>query len=296
MSVHLDPETLGAGVLQAMPSTSPGAPLGTSPHQVVPHHPSGGHPPGAIRKVASGVGTFFRTSFVVGVSFIVGVVVLERFGPIEWRPSTWLGAFAGRQDAAQILTAIEARRAEFAMQKEEEARAQQEVAALQADNQRVTDAYKAQFDRGTAMAQTWAAGAKEALVLETQSRIAALKGMSGVSSTKDSVAMFCDLGKLLSPDIDCGDQLRASARHDRDAMTAEIVGNFRAQSVVIAQSLRDWSLGLPDPAELVAMKAKLDRLHPLPRAAVPPPPIPEQRTPPGGPVGSPPGTPPNGRT
>ena len=280
MSVHLDPETLGAGVLQAVPAASP--------YQVVPHPSSGGRPPGALRKVARGVGTFFRTSFVIGASLIVGVLALERFGPVELRPSTWLGVFAGRKDAAQILTAIEARRAEFAMQKEEEARAQQEIAALQADNQRVTDAYKAQFDRGTAMAQTWAAGAKEALVLETQSRIAALKGMSGVSSTKDSVAMWCDLGKVFSPDIDCGDKLRQSARYDRDAMTAEIVGNFRAQSVVIAQSLRDWSSGLPDPAELVAMKSKVDRLHPLPRALVPPPPIPERSTPPG--------TPPGGRT
>ena len=268
MSVHLDPETLGAGVLHPLPPVSPG----TSPHQVAPHH-SGGRPPGVLRKVAHGVGAAFRASFFVGASLVVGVLALERFAPIEWRPSTWLGTWAGRNDAAQILTAIEARRAEFAMQKEEESRAQQEIAALQADNQRVTDAYKAVFDRGTAQAQTWAAGAKEALVLETQSRIASLKGMSGVSSTKDSVAMFCDLGKLFSPDIDCGDQLRQSARVDRDAMTAEIVGNFKAQSLVIAQSLNDWSQGLPDPAQLVALKSKVDRLHPLPRAPVPPPPI-----------------------
>ena len=264
MSVHLDPETLGAGVLQPVPATSP--------HQVAPHH-SGGRPPGALRKVAGAAGTIFKTSAVVGVLLVLTVLCAERLAPVEWRPSTWLGAFAGRQDAAQILTAIEARRAEFAMQKEEEARAQQEIAALQADNQRVTDAYKALFDRGNVQAQTWAAGAKEALVLETQSRIAALRGMSGVSSTKDSVAMWCDLGKVFSPDIDCGDQLRRSARVDRDAMTAEIVGNFRAQSLVIAQSLNDWAQGLPDPAQLVALKSKVDRLHPLPRAAVPPPPI-----------------------
>ena len=270
MSVHLDPETLGAGVLQPLPAASP--------HQVASHPPSGGRPRGVLRKVAHGVGTIFRVSLLVGLSTSLGVIALERFAPIEWRPSTWLGTFAGRHDAAQILTAIEARRAEFAMQKEEEARAQQEVMALQADNQRVTDAYKAQFDRGTAMAQTWAAGAKEALVLETQSRIGALRGRAGVSSTKDNVAMLCDLGKFFSPDIDCGDGLRASARVDRDDMTAEITANFKAQSIVIAQSLRDWSLGLPDPAELVAMKSKVDRLHPLPRAAVPPPPIPERST------------------
>lgn len=264
MSVHLDPETLGAGVLQPVPATSP--------NQVAPHH-SGGRPPGALRKVAGAAGTIFKTSAVVGVLLVLTVLCAERLAPVEWRPSTWLGAFAGRQDAAQILTAIEARRAEFAMQKEEEARAQQEIAALQADNQRVTDAYKALFDRGNVQAQTWAAGAKEALVLETQSRIAALRGMSGVSSTKDSVAMWCDLGKVFSPDIDCGDQLRRSARVDRDAMTAEIVGNFRAQSLVIAQSLNDWAQGLPDPAQLVALKSKVDRLHPLPRAAVPPAPI-----------------------
>jgi len=85
--------------------------------------------------------------------------------------------------------------------------------------------------------------------------------------------MWCDLGKIFSPDINCGDDLRRSARVDRDAMTAEIVGNFRAQSLVIAQSLNDWSQGLPDPAQLVAFKSKVDRLRPLPRAPVPPPPI-----------------------
>ena len=264
MSVHLDPETLGAGVLQPVPTTSL--------HQVA-QHPSGGNRSGALRKTASLTGTIFKTSAVVGGLVVLTVLCAERLAPLPWRPSTWLGAFAGRQDAAQILTAIEARRAEFAMQKEEEARAQQEVMALQADNQRVTDAYKALFDRGNLQAQTWAAGAKEALVMETQSRIAALRGRSGVSSTKDSFAMLCDLGKVFSPDITCGDDLRQSARVDRDAMTSEIVGNFKAQSLVIAQSLNDWAQGLPDPAQLVAMKSKVDRLHPLPRAAVPPPPI-----------------------
>jgi hypothetical protein len=223
--------------------------------------------------VARGAGAAIKSSVLVGLVLVVGALGLERFGPIEWRPSTIIGTFAGREHAAKVLTAFNASRAEFAMQKEEEARAQQEVMALQADNQRVTDAYKALFDRGNLQAQTWAAGAKEALVMETQSRIGALRGRSGVSSTKDSFAMLCDLGKVFSPDIDCGDQLRQSARVDRDAMTAEIVGNFKAQSLVIAQSLNDWAQGLPDPAQLVAMKSKVDRLHPLPRAAVPPPPI-----------------------
>lgn len=269
MSVHLDPETLGAGVLQPVPPVSPGI----SPHQMASHPLRGQPSEGVLRKVAHGVGTAFRVSFFVGAALLVGVLALERFGPIEWRPSTLLGTWPGRTETAQILTAIEARRAEFAMQKEEEARAQQEIAALQADNQRVTDAYKALFDRGNMQAQTWAAGAKEALVLETQSRIAALRGMGGVSSTKDTVAMLCDLGRAFSPDITCGDTLRASARVDREAMTEEITANFRAQSLVIAQSLGDWAQGLPDPAQLVALKSKVDRLHPLPRAAVPPPPI-----------------------
>ena len=101
MSVHLDPETLGAGVLQPVPTTSP--------HQVASHH-SGGRPPGVLRKVAHGVGSAFRASFFVGFSLVVGVLALERIAPIEWRPSTWLGTWAGRNDTAQILTAIEARR------------------------------------------------------------------------------------------------------------------------------------------------------------------------------------------
>ena len=178
------------------------------------------------------------------------------------------------KEAALLLTSIEAKRAEIAMQKEEEARAQQEVVALQADNERVTAAYKVLFDRGNLMAQQWATGAKEALLIDMNTRVAALKGKAGVSSTKDTVAMLCDLGKVFSPDIDCGDPLRASAQVDRAAITEEIVANYRAQSLVIAASLQDWSKGLADPAQIVAVKGKIERLYPLPRAPIPAQPIP----------------------
>lgn len=267
MSIHLDPDALGSGVMQ------PGAAL-PSP---LPAHPAAGglasRRPGVLRQVAHGLGSFFRGSLLMGVLLVVGLFVLERFGPVEWRPSTFIGSFAGREQTASLLTSIEAKRAEVAMLKEEEARAQQEVIALQADNERVTAAYKALFDRGTMLAQAWANAAKEALMLEMQTRVAGLRGRTGVSSTKDTVAMLCDLGRVFSPDITCGDSLRESAREDRHAVSAEVVENFRQQSKAIAQSLNDWSQGLPDPAQVVAMKAKVDRLYPGPRAPVPSPPL-----------------------
>lgn len=258
MSIHLDPETLGR---VSAPQPSPSVPVVAAP------------PVGVARRTGRAALSLVKLSTLAVPLLLVGAFLLERFAPIDWRPSSWLGGFGGRRDAAHVLTAIEARRAEAAVLNEEQARAQQEIIALQAANERVSTAYRALYDRGSAQAQAWAAAAKEALLLETQNRVASLKGRTGNSSMKDTVAMFCDLGALVSPDITCGDPLRESAKAERDAMTAEIVANFQRQSLVIAASLKDWSQGLPDPAELVAAQHRVGAVTAAPRAPTPPAPL-----------------------
>ena len=256
MSIHLDHQSLGTQGLARPLTAVPAAPT--------PIRPS------FKRKAWTAV----KTSTVVGVGLVVGAIAAERLAPIEWRPSTFIGAFAGREEAARILTAIEAKRAEVAMQQEEAARAQQEVIVIQANNERVTRAYDALFQRGNLLAQQWADGAKHILMLDTQNKLRALEGRAEVSATKDKVAMWCDLAGLLVPNVTCGDDLRRSAYNDRSAMSAEIIANYKRQSALIASSLQDWAQGLPDPAQVVAYKHKIEQLHPTPRAPIPPAPLP----------------------
>ena len=269
MSIHLDHQTLGASLFQPAPANQPAmGPQGQPPR-----------PPRSSMKTATRVIiTALTSSFVVGLALIVGGVAAERLAPMEWRPSTLIGAFAGREEAARILTSIAAKRAEFAMQQEETARAQQEVIVVQANNERVTKAYEALYQRGNMLAQQWAEGAKQTLIIDAQGKLEGLKGRAEISQTKDKLAMFCDLATFFNPEMNCGDPLRASAKNDRGAMSAEIVANFKAQSAIIATSLQDWAQGIPDPAQLVVYKNKIEQLHPLPRVPVPPAPIPSSAT------------------
>jgi hypothetical protein len=204
------------------------------------------------------------------------MMAAERAAPYSWKPSTLLGSYGGNSEAAHLLTGIQAQRAVFAMQQEETARAQQEVVVMQATNERFNRAYDALFQRGTAMAQQWAAGATQALVLDFQTRAQVLhEGMGGVSSSKDSLAFLCDFGTVLFQTPACGDALRGSARQDRDSMSTELVANYKRQSLAIAQSLHDWNAGLPDPAELMVMEAAAlkQATQPAPRQPVPPSPV-----------------------
>lgn len=258
MSINLNHETLGAGAFR------PGAPP-----------PSPARPPGKLARTLRGTAMVLSSTFVVGAI----VVVAEHVAPIDWRPSTMIGAFGGRQESARILASLDSARAMVAMQKEEEARAAQEVEALRANNERISQAYGQLFQRGTMLANHWAEGAKQTLLLNSQAKIEALKGRAEASSMKDTFGMLCDgLDILLmmgeGQATGCGDMLRKSARNDRVTMQTEIVEDYKAQSVNIATSLRDWAQGLPDPAEMVAAQNKIGQATPEQRAPVPPAPLP----------------------
>jgi hypothetical protein len=258
MSVFLDRETLGASAL----SSGPFSPL--------PPGPPGPRPRATFTAIAKVIG-----AVVVGGSglLFVGLIVAERFAPEEWRPSTLLGAFGGRQQAAAILSAIEAKRAEAAVLADEQGRVQQGVIALQADNDRVTKAYEALYQRGNMLAQEWARGANQILAINAQQRMAALTGRAEVSSDKDKWAKWCDFASLFSTQIDCGDQLRASAYRDRQAMSEEIIRDYEDKAKRVAVAARSWAEGLIDPAQVVADLNRITKLHPLPTPPVPPAPF-----------------------
>lgn len=267
MSLRIDPELLGTSALQ--PGPLKGGLLATSPSTAAP------------RGFAARLKVFFLTLFVLGYKMMTTTVLMvillavvlfaaERLGPIDWRPSTVIGAFAGHEQAAQLLTAIDAKRAEFAMEQEETARAQQEVLVVQANNERITKAYEALYQRGNLLAQEWARGATQILVLDTQGKLEALRGRAEVSARKDNLGFWCDVGNIfVSGQLPC-DSLRQSAQSDRSAMSAEVISNYKTQSAFIASSLQDWAQGLPDPAQLVAAQYKIGQVYPLPRLPVPP--------------------------
>lgn len=260
MTLHLDPDKLGTSFLQ--PGHVP------QPVQTV-------SPPPPRASVGRSI---LKTSGLVTLALFGGLFILERLAPLDWRPSTMIGAFSGREQSAQILSAIEAKRAEIAVAQEEAARAQQEILVLQANNERVTKAYEALYQRGNIMAAQWAEGAKQTLMMNTQAKIEGLRGRIANSADKDRWGMLCDGMDLLialgnGRATGCGDQLRASARDDRQAMQAEIIADYKAQSQAIASTLRDWAQGLDDPASVVAAKHHIDGLIPKPRALVPPPPL-----------------------
>lgn len=266
MSIHLDHQTLGNGTLQAGPAYPP---------PVKPEPPRGG----AVARFVRGSVVVLSSTVVLAILMILGVVIAEHFAPAGWRPSTLLGAFGGRKESAQMLASLDAARAMTAMQKQEEARALQEVEVVRANNERVTQAYVQLYQRGTVLAQQWGAAATDTLKMNTMAKIEGLRGTFENSATKDRLGMWCDGLDLLmqlggSQASGCGNQLRASAANDRANAQAEIVQDFKAQSAIIATSLRDWSQGLPDPAEVVAFQNKVGQTVPAARAPAPPAPLP----------------------
>mgnify|MGYP000847001873 FL=1 len=261
MSIHLDPDTLGAGVQHATPAAPP---MPTNPHLPIATQTG---------RIFSPIKTILTSAFVWGILLIFFLMGAERFAAADWKPSAIIGAFGGNQEAAHILTALEAQRALIAAQQQETARAQQQTIVVQAENERVTKAYEALYQRGNMMAQAWANNTAQILQTEMQADLRGLEGRMGVSRTKDSFAMWCDLGAVFSPDITCGDQLRESAANDRSAVRNEIMQSYKQKMAEAMETYKTWSEGLPDPAQMVAYKAKFDHLLPQDAAPTPAPPI-----------------------
>ena len=182
MSIHFDHDALAP-----VDGPSSGTPMDQIPSA------SGlpalrGSPGASLATLSRGVATTLTACAAVLKTALVSILgagaimlTVEAVAPVDWRPSTLIGTFGGRQEAAHILSVLAARRAEVAMQQEELARAQQETLVIQANNERVTQAYAALFQRGNMMAQAWAQATSQALLLDTQNRI---RGLDGGRNTK----------------------------------------------------------------------------------------------------------------
>lgn len=230
-------------------------------------------PPFIRRALVTGA----QTSLVVGVLLFGTMFAMERLAPERWKPSTMLGAFGGNQEYAHIATSLEAKRAEAAALQQEIARAQQEIIAVQAANDRVTKAYEALYQRGNLMAQQWAQGAVQALLVTLETKRTTLEGKRNNAEVMDKLALMCSgLAHLWWPQIrEKCQALRDGAQAERDEVEDELAGTYKRQSAAIAASLRGWSQGLPDPAEMVVLQATARdmALQAAPRPAPPPSPI-----------------------
>lgn len=274
MSIHLQQTrpTLGG----VAPSPAPMA----SVHPLQPMAATAPPRRFAVGKALAGVfKTGLRASAVAVVVLFGTLFVVERFAAPEWKPSALIGTFGGNQEYAHTLASLDAHRAKVAVEQQEAARAQQEINALVAANQRVTEAYSALYQRGNLMAQAWANAAQQQLGLAMQARLEGLRGQVSNAGAKDRFAMLCEgLAIFMREASPYCTQLRDSAREDRASVEADIDAAFTRQSAFIATKLRTWSNGLPDPAELMAQRAAAQEqaLQAAPRAPVPPMPVPRQ--------------------
>lgn len=263
MSIYLDPEKLGAGNVK---------PKATAIPESNPPITAYARPMGPIRRVFWGIGFFLANFFKGGVSglilLVLTVVLLQRYGPPDMKPSAMMGEFGGNKRAAEIRAFIEEERALIAALETEKARAQQLVVATQAENERVTQAYRAQFERANMLAATWAETAKNAAAIALQVRMEGLRGRFATARTKDNFAMLCDGLSYLDPSITCGDSLRESAYNDREAATNEVMSTYRKQLQYIAATYTAWAKDLPDPAAIATYKASFDHLYPEPAATL----------------------------
>jgi len=269
MSIHLDHDTLGQNVLRPAPAASqsgqPGTALAVPPRRGFWS---------VLGRIGRALGGGLKVSVLLTLFLLLGAIALERIGPVPWKPSSMLGTYGGNLEASKLLTEIEAKRAMVAAEQQEIARAQQATIVIQANNERVTKAYEALYQRGNILAERWANAAVHALQVDAENRIRALGGRRSNSNFKDGLAMWADFADLLGAQTGgLGDRLRDSAREDRQSMTREIIANYQAQSKQVVDMLNDWSAKVPDPAKVIAFKAKVDELYPVPPAPAPPAPI-----------------------
>lgn len=228
-------------------------------------------PPRPVRTRRGRVGSMVKVSMITGVGCVGALFAAEHLGPPEWKPSTMIGAFGGKEQTAQILASLEAARAMTAMQEEEKARALQEVEVLRANQDRLTRAYQAEFDRGTELIRAGAAAAQEVLRASTMAKMKALSGKASTANQADVFAGLCTLGAALFQTPDCSRDASNYAAVQRSEIQTEIIEGWKQAQGQINQIARSWADGLPDPLDLIAKaQAQGQAFTPKPRAPVPP--------------------------
>jgi hypothetical protein len=234
MSLMIDHQTLGAEALEQTPRSSP---------ESAPRPPA----PPPSRPLFS----FVKLSTVTVVVFFLTLVIAEHAAPSQWRPSTVIGAFGGKEKTAEMLASLDADRALVAMQEQEKARAMQEIELFRANQDRLTRAYQAEYDRGTELIRAGAMAAQEILRASTMAKIEALRGKAENSNLADRIGAACSFLEMLSGNSVCSQEAHSYAAVQRGDMQAEIIGAWKRSQGEIIQIARSWADGLPDPLHLI---------------------------------------------
>lgn len=239
MSLLIDHQTLGADAL----SPAPGLPQPASP-------------PPPKRRPSRPLSSLVKGSFVTGIVFFLALFVAEHAAPSPWKPSTLIGAFGGKEKAAEMLASLEAARALVAMQEQEKGRALQETEILRANQERLTRAYQAEYERGTELIKAGAAAAQQALQHITMARLEGLRGKAENANMADRAGMLCSFLELLSGNSVCSEQAHAYAAAQRADAQAEIIASFKRANAELSHIALTWAEGLPDPMHLIEQAAR----------------------------------------
>jgi regulator of replication initiation timing len=217
-----------------------------------------------------------------GIAIVFGA--LERFAPLDYKPSSFVGAAGGNAELhhmAQALPGIQAQAAALAQEnarlEQEKTRAQAELAQVQAEAQsrsaqeaeitkgmvqNVVNYYSAIYQRGNVMSQATASMMTEAA--STRSNLVA-----GMNGGRVAMASLLDLGAGIASfmgDDDAVYRLQASRQAIATATVNEYEDHLRRALPAIDVS--GWAKGLPTPEEL---QAQLTAMVVQPRVQVMPP-------------------------
>ena len=239
MSLLIDHQTLGADVVEQsarLPQETP-----PKPPKLRPSRP---------------LSSLVKVSTLSGLGFFVVLFAAEHAAPSPWKPSTVIGAFGGNEKSAQMLASLEADRALVAMQEQEKGRALQETEILRANQERLTRAYQAEYDRGTELIKAGAAAAQTLLQNVTKARLDGLTGKAENANMADRAGMFCSLIEMLSGNSVCSEQAHTYAAGQRGDAQAEIIGSWKRANAELSHIALTWAEGLPDPLQLIQQAAR----------------------------------------
>ncbi len=224
------------------------------------------------------------TAIGAACGLVIAFGVLERFAPLEYKPSTFLGAAGGNAEMyhmAAALPGIQAQAAALAQEnarlEQEKTRAQAELAQVQAEAQsrsaqeveltkgqmqNVLNYYGAIYQRGNVMSQAAASIMSEAA--STRSNLVA--GMNGGRVAMVSLLDLFSGIAAATGNEDAAARLQANRQTLANATVNEYEDHLRRALPGI--DLSSWAKGLPTPEEL---QAQLTTMVLQPRVQVMPP-------------------------
>ncbi len=204
--------------------------------------------------------------------------VLEVFAPESFKPSTYVGGFAGHTEATELRTALKAKQATLAAMNEENVRLQNQVQDFKSRTERVTAAYTTLYGRATIMAQAMADVQKNYLALRQQTVASTQSGNVTIAQLSPWVTLY----GLLTNNKDMAQAGTAAGQQATNQVTSAMDQAFRDGVQNSASALTAWQDGLPDVQQFRGMLAG-NTGGPQPpeqHAPAPPPPAAYQPTPP----------------